>query len=253
MLLAVDIGNTHITIGVFNHSHLMGTWRHNTDTTHTADQYGVFLSGILRSADIEPSKLDGVIIASVVPSVGAVFQQLCEKYLGIKPVMVRGNMPGAPQLRIDNPAEVGADIIANVAGAFALYGGPLIVVDFGTATSFDCIAADGAYLGGAFIPGIDTSMRALFSRAALLSAIEMQEPPHAVGTNTADCLRSGFVYGFAGQADGILEKLKAEVQPKLVIATGGLASEIAPYCKHIDKVDDYITLAGLRMLYERSR
>lgn len=253
MLLAIDIGNTQITIGVFRGERLGGTWRHNTDIGHTADQYGVFLSGILRSADIDPSEIDGVIIASVVPSVGEVFRALCRKYLGLQPLYVSAQMPGVPVLAVDNPSEVGADIIANAVGGFALYGGPLIVVDFGTATSFDCISASGAYLGGAFIPGIETSMQALLQRAALLASAEMCLPPQAIGTNTADCLRSGYIYGFAGQTDGILTRLKAELQPQRVIATGGLASRIAPYCSHIDAVDDNITLIGLRLLYERAK
>lgn len=253
MLLAIDIGNTQITIGIFRDSHLCGTWRHKTDLGYTADQYGVFLSGILRSADIDASCIDGVIIASVVPAVQEVFCRLTGKYLGIEPIVVSHELKGAPALLIDNPAEVGADIMANTVGGFALYGGPLAVVDFGTATSFDCISASGAYLGGAFIPGIETSMQALFHNAALLASVELREPKRAIGTNTADCLRSGYIYGFAGQVDGILSKIKEELQPRQVIATGGLASRIAPYCRHIDRVDENITLIGLKMLYDKAR
>ena len=252
MLLVIDIGNTQITIGAFRKDYLLGTWRHKTDLSYTADQYGVFLSGILRSADINPQFFDGVVIASVVPAVGEVFKQLCAKYLRIEPLMVRYDMKSAPPLLNDIPAEVGADIIANTVGGYAVYGGPLIVVDFGTATSFDCISAQGAYLGGAFIPGIETSMNALMEKAALLSAVEIYEPMRALGTNTADCLRSGFIHGFAGQVDGILIRLKAELQPRTVVATGGLAAKIAPHCRHINSIDPNITLIGLRLLYENA-
>jgi len=256
VLLVIDVGNTQTVIGFYGRgtNELLHHWRLSTNAERTSDEMALLVLELLHLNDVELERAGlGVAISSVVPRATAALREMAENWLGVKPVVVEpGTRTGMPIL-YDNPKEVGADRIANAVGAYDLYGGPSIVVDFGTATTFDAISAGGEYLGGAIIPGIEISLDALFDRAAALRRVELIEPEHVIGKNTVESIQSGAVYGFAAQVDGLCARFEAELGECTVIATGGLASLIAPLSPRIDHQEPWLTLHGLRIIWERNQ
>ena len=253
MLLAVDCGNTQVVLGVFEKDKLLASWRISTNASRTADEYMVFLKDFLSSKNISFADIDGMIVGSVVPGVNDALYKLAENYLQCPPpIFVDYQTPTGIKLMVDNPAEVGADRIIDALAAHKKYGGPLIIVDFGTATTLDCVSATGEYLGGAICPGVEISRDALFSHAAKLSSIALTRPPKVIATNSADYLRSGILWGYGGQVDSLVRRMSAEWgEAPQVIATGGLAPLIADYSDAIDAVDIYLTLEGLMMIWHK--
>ncbi|MFN2466374.1 MAG: type III pantothenate kinase [Candidatus Dormibacteria bacterium] len=254
MLLAIDIGNTNTVLGTFDGETLTEHWRIATRIDYTADELGVILAGLLAGAHVPMEKLDSVVVSSVVPSLNQAIASMCARSLGIEPLVIGPGVRTGMQIRYDNPREVGADRIVNSVAAFTRYGGPAVVIDFGTATTFDAIGANGDYLGGVIAPGIRISMDALFSRAAKLPRFELAVPAGlegVIGKNTVESMQAGFVFGFAGQIEGIVRRMREELGGECrVIATGGLAALIATHAKVIETVDETLTLDGLRLLHE---
>lgn len=252
MLLAIDVGNTNLTIGAFEGAQLVGHWRLRTALDQTADEWGILLRNlfVLGGQDIE--RVHGVIISSVVPSLDASLAAMAPRYFGTEAMFVNPANGTGLVIKIDNPSEVGADRVVNGLAAFRKYGGPCVVVDFGTAVNFDVVSAKGEYLGGVITAGIGISIAALFSKTARLPMVALREPQKLIGTNTVACLQSGFYYGSLGMVDGILERLLGELGPKTrVIATGGQAGLLAHGSKYIKDVDEHLTLQGLRMIWEQ--
>jgi type III pantothenate kinase len=254
MLLAIDVGNSTTVVGVFDGPDLVEHWRLSTLRRRTADELGMLVSGVM---DLEGLALEGdingVVIGSVVPDVTMSLRGMCDRYVGTSPVVIEPGVRTGISLRHENPRDLGADRIANAVAAHALYGGPSIVVDFGTATSFDAVDRDGAFVGGAIAPGITTSSEALVQRAARLPTVEPVAPPSPIGRSTVTALQSGIVYGFAGQVDGIVTRIVGELGPGVtVVATGGLATSVLDACATIDHHDPWLTLKGLRLIWERN-
>src|SRR5712692_5521906 len=251
-LLAVDVGNTNIVLGVYDNDRLVRTWRLATVHDRTEDELAVTLDGVLAQQDLAIEDLDALIVGSVVPPLTTAFTRMAEHYLERPAFVVGPGVKTGVRLRVDNPSEVGADRIANTLAAHRRYGGPAIVVDFGTTTNFDVVSAEGDFLGGAFAPGLEVSAESLFGRASRLFAVSLTAPKDAIGKNTADCLRSGIMFGYVGLVDGLLTRILAELPggTAKVIGTGGLASTIAPLTTYIERVDDDLTLEGLRLLWE---
>jgi len=250
MLLAVDIGNTDTTFGVFEGEELGATWHVATVIHRMADEYAALLLDLLRHRGLGTSDIKGVALCSVVPPLTATFEQLFQRYFGISPLVVGAGVKTGVRIRMDNPREVGADRIANAAAAHHLYNGPVIIVDLGTATTFDIVSQEGDYLGGAIAPGIATAAEALFSRTAMLPQIELARPRHAIGTNTVAAMQSGLVFGYVGLVEGMVARIQAELGEKAkVVATGGYAELIAKETKVIDVVNPNLTLIGLRLIY----
>jgi type III pantothenate kinase len=254
VLLAVDIGNSNTVVGVFRDHDLVHHWRLSTDAERTPDELALQLSGLLGLVRLDLVRdLHGVAAASVVPTMTEVFRQLCERYLSFDPVIVEPGVRTGIALRHDHPRDIGADRIVNAVAVHELYGGPAIVVDFGTATSFDAVSADGAFVGGAIAPGVTTSAEALVHRAARLPTVETVAPPSPVGRSTVTALQSGIVYGVAGQVDGIVSRIAEELGPGVTtVATGGLAPAILEACGTIDHHDPWLTLKGLRIIWDRN-
>jgi type III pantothenate kinase len=254
MLLAIDVGNTQTVIGLFDGTNLIHHWRISTNDERTSDEMALLVAELLRLRDIEfhPERL-GIAISSVVPRNTAALRQMADEWFGVKAIVLEpGTRMGMPIL-YDNPKEVGADRIANAVGAFDLYGGPCIVVDFGTATTLDAISDKGEYLGGAIIPGIEISLDALFARAAALRRFELIEPRNVIGKNTVESMQSGAIYGFAAQVDGVCNRIKDELGEATVVATGGLAGLIAPLSTTIQHHEPWLTLIGLRIVWQRNQ
>ncbi len=254
MLLVLDIGNTNITAGIYGEGGLMHHWRLPTMRELTADSLAVQLQGLLALQGLTLGDLTGTAVSCVVPPLVPAVVAMARNYLSTDPLFVGPATDTGIAIRYTRPHEVGADRIVNAACAFARWGGPTIVVDFGTATTVDAISAAGEYLGGAIAPGIAISVAALFREAAMLPRIELTRPARAIGQDTVSSMQSGIVFGFAAQADGLVRRISAELggRPK-VIATGGLAPLIAPECATIDAVEPFLTLEGLRLIYERNR
>ncbi|MGI5891909.1 MAG: type III pantothenate kinase [Bacillota bacterium] len=253
MLLAIDCGNTHIVAGVYKGDKLMRHWRLNSDSKKTEDEYMILLSTLLEIEGWGISDIDAVAIASVVPAITRLFQSLTREYFNIEAFVVDSTTDTGMPVLLDNPLEVGADRIINAVAAYKNYGGPLIVVDFGTATTFDCISSAGEYLGGAIIPGMEISLEALFAKAALLSKVPMMPPKNIIGRSTAESLQVGMYWGFASQVDGIVNHLKKGLGATAkVIATGGLARIIYDFSHSIEVCDPFLTLEGLKMVYQKS-
>jgi type III pantothenate kinase len=258
MLLAIDVGNTNTVLGLYRlegkKPELAAHWRVTTHRTQTVDEYGVLFVNLFNMHGMAPSEVKHIIISSVVPPVETTLRQVCENYFHVKPLFVEPGIKTGMPLLVDNPLELGADRLVNGIAAFERYGGPCVVVDFGTATTFDVISARGEYLGGAIAPGLGISADALFSRAARLGRIDIKRPAKVIGTNTVTHLQSGLYYGYIGLVDGILERIVAELgeQPR-VIATGGLAKQISEDSRFIAEIDDMLTLDGLLILFERNR
>lgn len=254
MLLAVDVGNSQTVIGVFNGDEVDHHWRISTDAQRTPDELALLFGGLMDFADLSFSRnVHGLVISSVVPIVTEMLRVMTRKYFHFQPVVVGpGTKTGMPLL-VDNPREVGADRLVNALAAYHRFGGPGIVVDFGTATSFDVYSSDGEFLGGAIAPGVATSTAALSSRGAQLPRIELATPERAIGRSTVEAMRSGVAYGFAGLVDRLVEQIAAELpSPPKVIATGGLAPAVVNACRSIADHDPWLTLDGLRLVWERN-
>lgn len=250
MLLAVDIGNTNIVLGVFGEEGLRGHWRVGTDHGRTADEYGIILLGLLQAADIEKREIEGAIIASVVPNLTGTFAEAIFGYLNLTPHIVTHQNCRIPVLT-DNPEEVGADRLVNAVAAFNFHRRSLIVVDFGTAVTFDYVTEKGEYAGGIIAPGIGISTEALFSRTAKLPRVEAARPAALIGKNTIESMRSGIFYGFLGLVDGILERMLKEAGAATkIVSTGGLAPLVIGESKYITETDEFLTLKGLKIIYE---
>jgi type III pantothenate kinase len=258
MLLALDVGNTNTVLGLYRldgeKPDLAVHWRITTHGSRTVDEYGVLFLNLFEMHGLEGTMVTHTIVASVVPPLDSTLRLVCEKYFHIDPIFVEpGIKTGMPML-VDNPTELGADRLADAVAAYSRYGGPCIVVDFGTATKFEVISARGEYLGGAIAPGLGLSADALFSRAARLTRVDIKRPAKVIGTNTIGHLQSGIFFGYIGLVDGIIERILQELgtEPRIV-ATGGLARMIAPDSRYIQEIDDLLTLDGLRILFERNR
>ncbi len=250
-VLAVDVGNTNIVLGIYDGAKLRRTWRLATVHDRTEDEIAVSLDGLLAQEDLSLDDLDALVVGSVVPPLTTAFTRLAERYLQRPAFVIGPGIKTGVRLRVDNPSEVGADRIANTLAAHRRYGGPAIVVDFGTTTNFDVVSEDGDFLGGSFAPGLEISAESLFGRASRLFRVALTPPATAIGKNTADCLRSGLMFGYVGLVEGLLARLVSELASKpRVVATGGLATTIAPLAKGIETVDEDLTLEGLRLLYE---
>jgi type III pantothenate kinase len=254
MLLTIDIGNTMVTMGVFDGNRLETTLRVATETRRLADEYGLLLTNLLRVNGVEPSQIDAVCMCSVAPSLTLVFAEVCEVYFGRKPLTVSAGVRTGLRILYDNPKDVGADRIVDAVAAIDLYGPPLIVVDFGTATVFDAISRDGVYLGGAIAPGVNVAAEALFLNTSQLRRVELVAPKTAVGQNTSAALQSGLVFGYAGLVDGIVGRFKEELgKDAKVIGTGGLAGIISKETDIFDAINVDLTLIGLRLIYEMNQ
>lgn len=253
MLLVFDIGNTNIVLGTYDDKKLLKHWRISTDRQKTGDEYGMLINNLFNFQGLSIKDIHAIIISSVVPPMIVPLVKMCKRYFHIDPLVVGPGIKTGIRLKYENPREIGADRIVNAVGAFEQYGGPLIIVDFGTATTFCAIAANGDYLGGAIAPGIGISTEALFQRAAKLPRIELMTPKTVICRNTVSSMQSGIIFGFTGQVDEIVRRMKLELDADAkVIATGGLANLIARQSKTIDKVEAFLTLTGLRVLYERN-
>jgi type III pantothenate kinase len=254
LVVLVDVGNTNTVFGVYQGDELIESFRLSTDTERTADEYGSLLLPLFTRRSIDPTAADAVVISSVVPPLHLTLDHLGRKYFGKKPLFIEPGVRTGMPIRYDNPTEVGADRIVNAVAARERYGAPVIVVDFGTATTFDVVNAAGEYSGGIIAPGIMISAEALFAHASRLYRVDVRKPAELIGKNTAGAMQAGIYYGYIGLVDGILERLLAEIPGvKTVVATGGQADLIAAGSKHIREVDSMLTLAGLKLIYDRNR
>lgn len=251
MLLAVDVGNTQTHVGAFREHELVQHWRFTTARDATADELGVILRNLLALRGMAFEDLDGSIVSSTVPRLGAEWSSMAERYLDHPMLIVGPGVRTGMPIRIDNPRELGADRLVNAIAAYERVGGPCIVIDFGTAITFDAVSAQGEYLGGIIAPGAEISLGALIERAEKLPQIDLAEPRSLIGKSSVDAIRSGMVYGFAGLVDGIVTRLRAELgEAAHTIATGGLAGAVFPFTETIDEADDLLTLTGLRLIHD---
>ena len=253
-LLVIDVGNTNTVLGVFEGKDLRAQWRLKTDKSQTADEYGILTRNLFMLEGIQAEQIKAIMAASVVPTLNGVLEEMAQKYFHLKPLFLTPGTRTGMAIHYDNPQEVGADRIADAVAAFEKYGGPCIVLDFGTAITFDVVSEKGEYLGGAIAPGLGISADALFEHAAKLPRVEIREPQRVIGTNTVASMQSGLFYGAVGLVDGILDRLCQVLGKKTtVIATGGQASLVAGASKYKPPVEPWLTLEGLRIIYERNR
>ncbi len=253
MLLVVDVGNTNTVLGIYDSGTLLRHWRIRTERARTADEHGIVMGDLFSYAGLDRSQITATIVSSVVPPMERTWTEMASIYLGHEPLIVGKNVDAPMEVLYDTPAEVGADRLVNAIAAWERHKKPIIIVDFGTATTFDAISAKGEYLGGAIAPGIVIGSEALFRAASKLPRVEIARPPNVIGGNTQDALQSGLLYGYAGVVKEIVTRMKAELGPDtVVVATGGLARFIADEADVIDEIDDMLTLEGLRIIYEAS-
>lgn len=252
MLIVFDVGNTETTIGLFDGEAMVGDWRIMTDVARTPDEFGLLLLGLLGSGDVPASSVTAAAIGSVVPPITDPLARACARYLHVTPVIVDAKAPLPIRVEVDEPLTVGADRLINTLAASRLYAHDTICVDLGTATTFDCITADGIFLGGVIMPGVRTSAETLTRRTSKLPATELVPPKQVIGKRTEECIRAGVLFGASEAIDGIVRRIKAE-WPRpgtpLVVATGGLAEVLQPYCREFDRVEPFLTLEGLRMAH----
>ena len=254
MLLTIDVGNTNSVLGVFRGEELIAHWRLTTARLQTVDEYGVLTRNLFTLKDLDPKSVHGIIISSVVPPVNWTLSEMARIYFGQKALFVEPGVKTGMAVLVDNPMEVGADRSVNGVAAFHLYGGPCMVVDFGTAITFDVISEKGEYLGGVIAPGLGISSEALFARAAKLPRVEIKDPGRVIGTNTVSNMQAGLYYGAVDMVDGMLQRMKAELGGRVrVVATGGQADLVAKGSKHIEHTDDLLTLTGLRLIWEKNQ
>jgi type III pantothenate kinase len=254
MLLTIDIGNTNLTLGVYRGQELGPRWRLSTAHERMPDEYGLLFAGLLEHAGIAPAEIDGICLASVVPPVTGRVIEACQVYLGCEPLAVEAGVRTGVRVRYEDPRAVGADRIVDAAAVQQLYGPPACVVDFGTATTFDAISAEGDYLGGAIAPGIGIAAEALFQRTAKLPRVDLQRPPAAIGRNTVHSMQSGLLFGYVGLVEGMVARFRSELGPAMkVIGTGGLAEIIAKETEVIDIIAPWLTLDGLRIIWEMNQ
>jgi type III pantothenate kinase len=254
MLLAIDIGNTNIVWGVFDGDKLLVDWRVSTDHAKTTDEYAILLLDLLRVEGISPERMDGVILSSVVPPLTPQFEELSETYFHCLPLIVAVEIETGLTIKYTNPQEVGSDRIVNAAAAYRRYGGPIIIVDFGTATTFCAVTPEGEYLGGAIAPGLRISAEALYARTAKLPKIELARPKSAIGQDTVTSMQAGLIFGYAGLVDELVQRIQHELGREcFVVATGGLAGLIAPESRTIREVRPHLTLEGLALLWALNR
>jgi type III pantothenate kinase len=256
MVLVIDVGNTEIVLGVYEGQKLLQYWRMGTDKDKTSDEFGMFIVSLFNHEQLDIKNVEAVIVASVVPPIMYSLEHAIRKYFKVEPMVVGPGIKTGINIRIENPREVGADRIVNAVAAYEIYGGPLIIVDLGTATTYCAVSSKGEYLGGVISPGIKISADALFQRAAKLPRIELAKPDTVIGRNTVTSMQSGIVFGYVGQVDYIVRRMKLEMKEEKevkVIATGGLARMLASESETIDEINGLLTLEGLRIIYERNR
>ncbi|WP_276623747.1 type III pantothenate kinase [Syntrophomonas wolfei] len=254
MILVFDVGNTNTVIGVYDREKLLNHWRIRTNPQRTCDEYGILLRSLLENDKLNLKDIKSVVISSVVPTLMMELEWMSRKFFACRPLVIGPGVKSGLAIKYENPREVGADRVVNAVAAYDKYGGPLIIVDFGTATTFCVVSAKGEYLGGAIAPGIIISTEALVSKAAKLPRVELQRPRSLIGKNTVSSMQAGIMYGFVGQVEGIITRMKTEIETvPQVIATGGLAAVIARETDVIDTVDEFLTLDGLRLIYEMNR
>lgn len=254
MLLVVDVGNTNTKIGVFDGARLLMSWTLTSRREQTADEYGIFIETLLRTRGLDVQDVTGIALSNVVPPLQRSLEEMAERHFGVVPLVVAAGLAGALPLAVDNPHDVGPDRIVAATAAKALYGAPVIVVDLGTATRFDCVSSRGEFIGGAIAPGLGVSLDALLSRAARLYRVELARPKEAIGRGTVSNIQSGVLYGWAGLVDGVVTRMKAEMDgTPTVVATGGLAHLIADVTTSIQHVNPDLKLIGLRLIYEAAR
>lgn len=258
MILVIDVGNTNIVLGAYKQKNLTAEWRLSTDLLRTADEYGIQVINLFAANSLEISQVEGVIVSSVVPSIMYSIEHMIRKYFKVEPVIVGPGVKTGINIKYDNPKEVGADRIVNAVAAHYIYKRALIIIDFGTATTFCAVNKNGDYLGGAICPGIIISSEALFERAAKLPRVELIRPSNVICKNTVESMQAGIVYGYIGQVEYIVKKMKKEMiqlgeEEPLVVATGGVAKLISDGTKSVDTVNPFLTLEGLRIIYEKNR
>ncbi len=254
MLLAIDIGNTSVKLGIFDGDKLIHTWNLATGIHRTTDEYGTFLLGLMEHQHLLPPNVEGAVLCGVVPPLITVFVDLCHKYLRHKPLVVEAGVKTGLRIQFDNPREVGTDRVVGVVAAHYLYGKPIIVIDFGTAITFDVISRDGTYIGGVICPGINIALEALFTRTAMLPRIELTRPVRVIGKNTVAAMQSGIVLGYTSLVEGMVKRIEEELGDKpLVVATGGYAHQMARGTSVINVVNHDLVLTGLRLIYERNK
>src|SRR5438067_4513798 len=258
MLLAIDVGNTNIVLGVFERGALVESWRLATLRERTSDEIGIWVSQLFQHRSLDPNRIDGIVLSSVVPPLTGTIMTMARRYFGLTPLNVDSSVDTGMPLLYKHPAEIGADRIVNAVAAYQIYGRdrqvPLIVVDFGTATTFDAVSAKGEYLGGVICPGVQISADALFQRAARLPRVDVRKPCEVIGRSTVGAMESGLYYGYVGLVDGLVRRMKQELgEQTICVATGGLADLISPEVALIEHVDPDLTLQGLRMIWERNR
>ena len=251
MLMVIDVGNTNTVLGIYRGEELVQSWRLKTERERTADEWGILSRTLLNLEEVSNGTVSAIVVSSVVPPARPALEEMALRYFGLQPLFIEATMNLGMPVRYNPPADVGADRIVNAVAAYTAFGGPAIVVDFGTATTFDAISGMGEYLGGVIAPGIGISSEALFLKAARLPRVDIRPPAKVIGDSTVASMQSGLYWGYAGLVDGILRRMKQELENAYVVSTGGLAELISPACEEIDSVDRNLTLEGMRLIHER--